>query len=89
MPRRIYKYHLDIADTQTIEVPAGAEFLTAQMQRGQLYVWAIVDTDRLFEKEYFVIVGTGHPMPEKPKLLQFIATVQQEVFVWHVFRAIK
>lgn len=95
--RTIYKYPLEITDQQAIEVPAHAEFLTAQMQRTsiledrKLYVWAIVDTANLKEIEHFFIVGTGNPMPEKPKLLQHLGTVQEEDgwLIWHVFRAIK
>jgi hypothetical protein len=89
--KTIYKYTLELADHQTIEVPADAEFLTAQMQNGKLCVWAIVDTDNLTEKEYFVIVGTGSGMPDRPKILQFLGTVQQAggALIWHVFRAVK
>jgi hypothetical protein len=88
--RTIHKYTLALVDGfQQIEVPAGAEFLTVQMQRGKVCVWAIVDTDRLNEIEYFCIVGTGHPLADKPKFVHYLGTVQQDTLVWHVFRAVK
>lgn len=89
--RTIYKYALKVTDTQEIRMPAGAEFLTAQMQHGRLCVWAIVDPSRKDELEYFIICGTGHPLPDKPRFLQYLATVQDAggSLIWHVFRAIK
>jgi poly(3-hydroxybutyrate) depolymerase len=55
-------------------------------------VWAIVDTDRLNEIEYFSIVGTGHPLADKkPKFVHYLGTVQQDdgYLIWHVFRSVK
>ena len=100
--KTIYKYILEPVGAQTLQIPSGAEFLSVQMQHGNLCLWAIVDPEKLLENEYFVIVGTGHPVPEKPKYLQYLGTVQQAArlknlfpehadgaLVWHVFRAIK
>ena len=91
MSRKIYKYPLELLDEQTIEIPAHAEFLTVQMQYGKLCVWAIVETNNLNEKEYFLIRGTGYRMPDRPEHLQYLGTVQQDggALIWHVFRAIK
>lgn len=84
--KTIRKYPLAVADQQTIEVPARTVFISAQMQRGRLCVWAIVDTSRANELVDLFIVGTGHPMPEVSKTLLFVGTVQEDDLVWHVFR---
>ncbi len=47
---RIWKYTIEIVDLQFIEMPIGAKILTAQMQNGDLQIWAIVD--ELKEKVY-------------------------------------
>jgi hypothetical protein len=89
--RTIYKYTLNIDSHQAIEVPSGAEFLSAQIQNGKVCVWALVDPNAKKELELFIIAGTGHPFPEQPKQFQFLGTVQQAggALVWHIFRAVK
>lgn len=81
--RKIYKYVLTITDEQTLRLPQGANFLTAQMQREQLCIWVEVDTDRPLEPCTFLIHGTGNPIGAERK--RYIATVQDGPMVWHVF----
>lgn len=82
----VWKYELDITDHRTLLVPAGAEFLSAQMQNGKLCVWARVDANQpgsMSFLRHIWIVGTGNPMPGNP--VRHIDTVQDGSFVWHVF----
>lgn len=83
----IWKYPLEIMDTQFLELPVGAEILSVQVQNGQLVCWAIFDklTARI-EQRIVYIFGTGNPIRDndvKGKL--FLGTVQMGLFVWHVF----
>ena len=86
----IHKYTLNITKEQMIEMPKGAHFLSAQMQRGKLCVWAIVERGKLNYMESFVVLGTGQPVPEDQEL-EFLGTVQEfdGKLVWHIFRAAK
>lgn len=86
--RTIYKYPLDIVDTQIVRLPRGSLILTCQIQNNELYLWAEIDTN---EKEtvnaVVSIFGTGHSIP-----LDYdgyhLASVQQDEYVWHVFLGI-
>jgi hypothetical protein len=79
---RIFKYSLDLVEKQKIEMPTNAKILSVQDQRGTICIWAEVgdytETGRTFR-----IVGTGHQIPDES--LNFIATVQQGDFVWHIY----
>lgn len=85
LDERIWKFTLPIIDRPVKEMPAGARVLSAQMQGGELHVWAICDTaaDAKRVRARFAIVGTGNPMPTEQ--VRFIDTVQDGAFVWHVF----
>lgn len=56
----IYKYPLKTSNT--IELPEGAELLTVQIQNGEPYLWAKIDTDAPKEIKSIICVGTGHPI---------------------------
>lgn len=82
--KTIYKYTLALTDTQVIRLPKGAEILSIQEQHGHICLWAVVDTDAEKVERFVDIVGTGNPMLTDMRT-SFVATVQQGVFVWHVF----
>lgn len=86
----IYKYALELEDEQIITLKRGAEILSAQEQNDQLVLWALVDPDRQDEKVKFYIAGTGNPLPFPGPytryLYEYIDTVQQGRFVWHIFQ---
>lgn len=89
--KTIYKYPLLITDSQVIRMPAGARILCCQMQtggpaKGDVCLWAEVDTDRPHVNRTILIAGTGNPFPEKlPEKRSYIGSVQDGVFVWHVY----
>lgn len=81
---RIFKYQLDLVNgPQPVMLPDESTLLTAQMQNGNICVWARVNPDSPSRMFFFFVVGTGHPMPEGAS--QYLATVQMGPFVWHVF----
>lgn len=81
--KAVWKFPLEISDTQNVFMPPGAEILTAQMQADELCLWAVVTPGPMTERRTIEIVGTGNPMPEAER--RYIATVQMGAFVWHVF----
>jgi len=66
----------------------GAKILTAQYQRGNLCIWALVDADETAtEVRNFMIYGTGMTLPDNPGV--YIDTVQEvDLFVWHIFEGV-
>lgn len=86
--KTIYKYPLEAIDYQEIEMPASAEILTVQTQRGTPCIWALVDTDNDPEERHIRILGTGHPVRStKDKFRRYIGTFQLMAgnLVYHVF----
>ena len=83
---RIWKYKLEVVDVQEIELPLGAEILTAQTQYSDLNIWVKVD-EKETQKEVIkiAIYGTGNQMPLDCG--KYIATVQLcgGGLVFHVF----
>lgn len=85
----IYKYPLQVTDTQDVKAPEHATFLDAQFQGGQLCAWFLVEPEKATEAITLRIFGTGHPITEPLDELIHLATVQEPGFVWHIFEQIK
>ena len=86
MSNVIWKFGLEVKDIQFLAVPTGAKFLDAQMQNGNLQLWALCDNSKpLIEKRKIAIYGTGNPMPDNCG--EYIATFQMAggSLVFHVF----
>lgn len=82
--RTIYKYALLLTGSQTLLLPSSAKPLSVQLQGEQLCLWAEVGDEWNPGKEVVIsIVGTGHPIP--PGAVNYLGTVQQGQFVWHVY----
>lgn len=83
----IYKYTLDITDTQTVILPKGAKILTVQMQHGNPQLWALVYPNPNCPTEPRIIetFGTGNPVPLGER--KYINTYQLSggALVFHVF----
>lgn len=78
----IWKFPL-LRMTETLRIPKGARFLSAQNQDDTLCAWFLVDPSAPVELVDFRIIGTGATFDASP--LEYLATVQAGVFVWHVF----
>lgn len=94
---RIWKYVLELQDYQTIVMSEGAQILSVAVQgagrsvydKGDICLWAMVDTSKASERRHIEIIGTGNPVPDDKGLdRKFIGTVQQGPFVWHIFEKI-
>ena len=79
----IYKYHITITDTQTVQLPEGAFILSVAYQGPQLCLWALVNPEKKVYPRTLEIFGTGHPMNSNYR--KYICTVQDGSFVWHIF----
>lgn len=90
---KIYKYKLDLQDTQIINAPivkplcaqkqSDELVLWAQKQGDELVLWAEVDTAKDNEIYQVTIVGTGHSVPTDAG--EYLSTIQDRGCVWHVY----
>lgn len=78
----IWKYPLELG-ANNLSMPRASSVLSVHRQGESLCMWAIVDENRISVTRKFVVVGTGHPLPDG--LTKFIGTVVIDPFVWHVF----
>ncbi len=71
-------------------MPAGARVLSVQVQRGEPFMWALVNPATPYEKRTFVVVGTGADHVPAG-LIKFIGTFQLEsgCLVFHLFEVVK
>lgn len=82
--KKIYKYDITLCEYQLIEMPIGAEILSIGLQNDSIKLWAMVEPEQYkLQIRHILIVGTGQGISNDAK--QFIGTVQQGAFVWHLF----
>ncbi len=83
--KTIWKYKLKLTDFQIIDMPGAAQILSVQVQEGHLVLWALCTPSAPLAQRRFLIYGTGVQMPDIPTNWHFLASVQMNPFVWHVF----
>ena len=69
----IYKYQLACLGSTDIELPLGAEILTAQIQGNSLCIWVKVNPEAPMKTQSFFVLGTG--IPFEITGLNYISTV--------------
>lgn len=89
--RTIYKYELEIVDSQTLMLPIAFEVLTVEAQQDRLCLWAMVDPE---EKELspvtIMIKGTGHKITDDEWAnFYYLKSVHTPPFVWHIFLCVE
>lgn len=84
----IWKFTLEPKSFQQIEMPAGAQILSVQVQREDICVWAVVNPAAQKESRILEIVGTGHRMSKATR--KFLGTIQMDNgnLVFHVFERV-
>lgn len=82
----IWKFELEITDTQQVRMPKGAQILSVANQNGKVCLWAMVNPNDSLESRCIEIIGTGNKVAFGPGVQRsFIGTVVVNPFVWHVF----
>ncbi len=80
----IYKYPIEITDTQELSLPQGAKILHAGLDaQRQPCIWAIVEPNNPPRPTPIYLTGTGGPLPPEP--YRHLNTFIQGPFIWHVF----
>lgn len=91
MEQQIWKFPITKSESSTIEIemPKGADVLTAQAQKTLPCIWAIVDPEAPKETRYFQLIFTGKSMPEfeEGKQRMYISSFQSDngLIVYHLF----
>jgi hypothetical protein len=83
--KTIFKYSLEITDTQIIRIPKKSKILSVQTQNGIPCIWALVETNEEPVDRKIAVIGTGNPFWLKE--YDFLGTIQtrQGALVWHIF----
>ena len=83
--KTVWKFPLRVANSQAVQIPAGAKLLTVQAQGMAVCLWALCDSAALPEPRYIAIHGTGHEVYDG--LLEYISTFQMQggALVFHAF----
>jgi len=68
-----------------VTMPVGAKPLHVGVQADAICLWALVDPNAMLEKRNFVIVGTGHDLPEHAGKHLGTALLSGGSLVFHVF----
>ena len=88
MVKKVFKYELRVASRSSINMPKGAEILTAQVQFDTPCIWALVNPDTPTEERFFRVFGTGHQIQYDMGIeFKYIGTFQVDggSYVFHVF----
>lgn len=57
----IWKFLLEVTESQIVNMPTGARLLSVQLQFGSPMLWAMVDPLAQMEPRSIVTLGTGNP----------------------------
>lgn len=85
--KAVWKFHLPTEDRVVARMPEGAQILSAQIQHGELYVWAVCDSDAPRLQRSFRIIGTGHEIDFDLDRARYINTFQLHdgALVFHIY----
>lgn len=85
--RTVWKFPLEVIDSQELDLPQGTEPLAVQWQGSHLCLWAIVDPDAPKVRRTVRIYGTGHRAPDDLSAAAHIGTFQMSggALIFHAF----
>jgi len=86
----IHKFPLKVQDEQIITIPSKLDctMLDVQAQRnGDLMLWVELEPGAPTYNVTILMFGTGLPVSDVDKV--YIATVQADFHVWHVYRKVE
>lgn len=81
----IWKWKLQVEDSQVVMMPGGAQILDVQMQAGQCCIWALCNPDAEETKRWIAMYAMGHQVPDNSG--EYISTFQMSdgQLVFHAF----
>jgi len=93
---RVFKYTLQVTDSQVVSMPLGAKILSIQVQprhgsnQSDLQLWAQVDPELIKRDRHIRIFGTGHDISDDLDL-EYLGTFQVGggAMVFHAFEDLK
>ena len=91
--RTIYKYAVEPthAGPTEITLPVGSIPLAVDVQDHVIFVWieqARQSNADEVQKHTFHVLGTGWDMPDTDARMDYIGTVFQGPFVWHIYHTL-
>ena len=88
MSTTIWKYPIEIADQQYLELPTSAEILSVQTQFDSVYVWVKLNPTVTRTARQLRLFGTGQLVPDSG--LRFVGTfqIQGGHLVFHLFEEV-
>lgn len=81
--KNIRYFELERKEVQAIQMPGGAELISAGIQRGKIVVWALVDEIYTNAERKFRIAESEASVQED--FFKHIDTIFTGDFAWHVF----
>lgn len=83
----IWKFPLRLSGGEQLvrTMPTGAKPVRLAMQNGVPTLWCLCDEKAAQTDRRFVVVGTGHPVPED---YEYIGTCDDGPYVWHAFEVV-
>jgi hypothetical protein len=85
--KRIFKYPLQVVDSQKLTIPASSKILSVQNQNEEIVLYALVDDTITLTHTYQIIIhGTGHQADDVLDF-NFLGTVSMHGgrLMFHVF----
>lgn len=83
--RTVWKFPLDVKDgTQIVSMPVGSKIVCVAQQGDCPTIWAEVESVKTLVDRHFVVVGTGHPMPDVP-VSHRGTCFHRGGLVWHIY----
>jgi len=85
---KIYKYPLGVLETQTLDLPEGAQIIRVDTVDGKLFLWAIVNTapDVKEVTRYLEFYKTGQAFTSKISDLNYLGScrlyIMQELMLY-------
>jgi len=90
---RVFKYKLNLADRQTLQLPRASSILSVMEQHNNIVLYALVDDENAehndVEAVELFIVGTGQPFmyADESEFIGSVSTYDGDL-VWHIFRRV-
>ena len=88
--KRVLKFALNQPSEHVfgIDLPIGAEFMTAAYQGEMPQAWFLCPMDAKSDPRIFLIVGTGWEIHNKGEW-KYLQTLFQGPYVWHLFELLE